>query len=195
MKARNVRNLVDEKAATPDTANRLLGLISILMEHAIAAGWREDNPAFGVKRIKHRSTGFAPWSEPDIAAYRAHYPLGTRERLVLELAIGTANRRGDLVRLGWRHVVNGAIVIKQSKTGATATAPISPELHAALDLCPRDRLTFIAAPAAARSARTALGPSFVTGCARLASPIGWRCTGSASARRSASPRPDVRNMK
>ena len=144
MKARNIRKLMGEKAATPDTANRLLSLISILMEHAIAAGWREDNPAFGVKRLRHHQAGFATWTEPDIAAYRAHYPLGTRERLVLELALGTANRRGDLVRLGWRHVVNGAIVIKQSKTGATATAPIVPELYAALDLCPHDRLTFIA---------------------------------------------------
>jgi integrase len=144
MKAADVRKRMAEKASTPDTANRLLCLISIVMEQAIAAGWRDDNPTFGVKRLKHHGPGFATWSEPDIAAYRAYYPLGTRERLVLELAIGTANRRGDLVRLGWRHVVSGAIVIKQSKTGATATALISPELHAALDLCPRDRLTFIA---------------------------------------------------
>jgi hypothetical protein len=52
MKARHVRALMAEKAATPDAANRLLGLISILMEHAIAAGWREDNPAFGVNQIQ-----------------------------------------------------------------------------------------------------------------------------------------------
>jgi hypothetical protein len=92
MKARNVRNLVAEKAATPDAANRLLGLLSILMEHAIAEGWREDNPAFGVKRIKHRSTGFATWSEPDIASFRDHYQLGTRQRLVLERAVSANSR-------------------------------------------------------------------------------------------------------
>jgi integrase len=144
MKVRDVRRRLAEKAATPDAANRLLSLISILMEHAIAAGWRSDNPAFGVKRLKHRTTGFATWSEPDIASFRDHYPLGTRERLVLELALGTAQRRGDLVRLGWRHVANGAVVIKQSKTGAIVTVPIVRELHAVLDICPRDRLTFIA---------------------------------------------------
>lgn len=143
MRAKHVRDLMEEKAATPDAANRLLGMISILMEIAIASGWRED-PAVGVKRLRHRGEGFATWAETDIAAYRAHYPLGTRERLVLELALGTAQRRGDLVRLGWRHVVNGAILVKQNKTGAEVTIPIVQELRAALDLCPHDRLTFIA---------------------------------------------------
>jgi integrase len=144
MKASNVRKLMAERAATPDTANRLLGLISILMEHAIALGWRDDNPAFGVKRLKHYGSGFTTWAETDIETYRAHYPLGSRERLVLELAIGTAQRRGDLVRLGWRHVVKGAIALRQSKTGAPVTVPIVRELQAAIDLCPRDCLTFIA---------------------------------------------------
>jgi integrase len=108
---------------------------------ALLTAWEreQDNPALGVKRLRHRARGFATWSEPDIAAYRVYYPPGTRERLVLELAIGTAQGRGDLVRLGWRDVVNGAIVIKQSKTGATVTIPIVRDLYAALDLCPRDR--------------------------------------------------------
>jgi integrase len=143
MKPGNVRKLM-EKAATPVIANRLLSLISILMEYAIKAEWRDDNLAAGVKRLKHRTAGFATWDETDIAAYRAHYPLGSRERLVLELALGTAHRRGDLVRLGWRHVIKGKIAIKQSKTGATPSVPIVRELYVALDLCPRDRLTFIA---------------------------------------------------
>jgi len=144
MKAVNVRAVMADKAATPDAANRLLNLISILMEQAISLGWRDDNPAFGVKRLKHYGTGFATWGEADIQTYRNFYPLGTRERLVLELAIGTAQRRGDLVRLGWRHVIKGAIAVKQNKTGAEVTVPVVPELRAALDLCPRDHLTFIA---------------------------------------------------
>lgn len=144
LESRHVRALIAEKAATPDAANRLLGMISILMEHAIALGWRNDNPTLGVKRLKHRSEGFQTWTEDQIASYRVFYPLGSRERLVLELALGTANRRGDLVRLGWRHVSNGSITIRQSKTGATVTVPVISELQAALDLVPRDRLTFVA---------------------------------------------------
>jgi integrase len=144
MKPTNVRRALNDRASTPDAANHLLSMISAMMELAITQGWRDDNPTVGVKRIKHRGNKFATWGESDIAVYRNFYPLGTRERLVLELALGTAQRRGDLVRIGWRHVINGAIAIKQSKTGAEVTVPIVQELHAALDLCPKDRLTFVA---------------------------------------------------
>lgn len=124
MRAPHIRRVIAEKAATPNAANQLLCMLSTLMELAIAHGWREDNPAVGIKRLKHHGTGFATWAESDIAVYRNYYPLGTRERLVLELALGTAQRRGDLVRLGWRYVVNGAIMVKQTKTGAPVTVPI-----------------------------------------------------------------------
>jgi site-specific recombinase XerD len=97
--ARKIRGLMAEKSATPDAANRLLGMLSILMELAIAQGWRDDNPTVGIKRLKHCGAGFATWAESDIAVYRNYYPLGSRERLVLELALGTAQRRGDLVRM------------------------------------------------------------------------------------------------
>jgi integrase len=79
---------------------------------------------------------------------------------VLELALGTAQRRGDLVRLGWRHVVKDAITVKQSKTGVTVTVPIVGELRAALDLCPRDRLTFIAGAGGSPLVAASLGNEF-----------------------------------
>jgi integrase len=143
MQSKHVRKLMAEKAATPDAANRLLGMVSILMEQAIALGMRDDNPCVGVKKLKHNGGAFATWTEDQIGAYRAFLPLGSRERLVLELALGTAQRRGDLVRLGWRHVSNGAITIRQGKTGATVVVPIVGELQAALDFAARDTLTFI----------------------------------------------------
>ena len=161
MKARNVRNLMAERAATPDAANRLLGPAidpdGTRDRGRLARGqpgfWRQAVPS-------SPSRNSATWAEPDIASFRGHYPLGTRQRLVLELALGTAQRRGDLVRLGWRHIVNGAIVVKQSKTGATVTVPIVSELHAALDLCPRDRLTFIAGAGGRPLGAASLGNEF-----------------------------------
>jgi integrase len=59
-----------------------------------------------------------------------------------------------------RHVVNGKILIKQSKTGAMVTVPIVRELRAALDLCPHDRLTFIVGAGARPLGAESLGAEF-----------------------------------
>lgn len=160
MQARHVRTILTEKAATPDAANRLLGMISILMEHAIANGLRSDNPALGIKRLRHKSEGFATWRESDIAAYRAAWASGARERLAFELALNTGQRRGDLCRMGWQHVQSGAVNIRQSKTGAVVAVPIVAELRAVLNALPRDRLTFIATETGAPFSAAGLGNWF-----------------------------------
>lgn len=144
MEPRHVRAILAEKSATPDAANRVLGMLSILMDLAVERGIRADNPCTGIKKLKHKSEGFATWSEANIGAFRAHWPLGSRERLALELFIGTGQRRGDVVRMGWRHVAAGVIHVKQSKTGAQVAIPITAELREVLDQTPRDRLTFLA---------------------------------------------------
>lgn len=144
MEPRHVRAILIEKAETPDAANRVLGLLSILMDHAVERGIRADNPCAGVKKLKTKSEGFATWSEANIAAFRARWPVGTRERLALELLLGTGQRRGDAVRMGWRHVARGAVHVKQSKTGAVVAVPITAELQAILDQTSNDRLTFLA---------------------------------------------------
>ncbi len=160
MQSRHVRSLMDEKAATPDAARRLLGMLSILMERAIALGWREDNPCIGIKRPAHKVGGFVTWSEDDIGVYRNNWPVGSRERLAFELALNLGQRRGDIVRLGWRHLQAGAITIDQSKTGAVVTIPISPDLRVVLDLLPRDRLTFLATATGAPFTAAGLGNWF-----------------------------------
>jgi len=160
MQARHVREILTEKAGTPDAANRLLGMISLLMDHAVAEELRPDNPTIGVKRLKHKVGGFVTWSEDDIAAFRTHWPLDSRERLAFELAVNTGQRRGDLVRMGWRHISAGALTVKQSKTGAVVAIPIVQELQAVLDALPRDRLTFLATGTGAPFTPAGLGNWF-----------------------------------
>lgn len=129
--------------ATPDAANRILKIIRRVMSYAVDIGWRDDNPGSGVKARRHKSDGYATWSEEHIAKFRAHWHSGTRERLALELLLNTGQRRSDMVRLGWQHVSKGCIHLKQSKTGAAVSPPILPELLKELELLRRDRLTFL----------------------------------------------------
>jgi integrase len=160
MEPRHVRAIMNAKASTPDAANRLLGMISLLMDHAVEIGIRSDNPCVGVKRLRHKSDGHATWAESDIAAFRANWLKGSRERLVFELALNTGQRRGDLVSMGWQHVTGDAIHVRQNKTGARVSIPITPELRDVLDAIPRDRLTFLATSTGAPFTAAGLGNAF-----------------------------------
>jgi integrase len=160
MEARHVRAIINAKASTPDAANRLLGMISLLMDHAVETGMRPDNPCVGVKRLRHKSDGHATWSEDAIATFRAHWPKGSRQRLVFELALNTGQRRGDIVEMGWQHVSGGVIHVRQNKTGARVAIPITPELLEVLDALPSDRLTFLTTATGAPFTAAGLGNAF-----------------------------------
>jgi integrase len=54
-----------------------------------------------------KNDGFPAWSEEDIATYEARWPIGTRQRVWLDVLVYTGLRRGDAVRLGRPHVRNG----------------------------------------------------------------------------------------
>ena len=51
--------------------------------------------------------------------------------------------RGELVRMGWQHVKDDRITVRQPKTGATLAIRIHPELARALAAAPKDNLTFL----------------------------------------------------
>lgn len=143
LERRHVRGMVAAKAATPAAANGLFKMLRILLRLALDEGWRQDDPTYGVRRVKVRSDGFRSWTEEDIAAFEARWPSGTRERLALELLLYTAQRKGDVVRMGRQHVRSGAIEVRQGKTGARLSIPIHSVLQAELATLPADQLGFL----------------------------------------------------
>ena len=90
--------------------------------------------------------GFIPWTEDDVAAYELRWPIGTRQRVWLDVLLYTGLRRGDAVRFGRQHVKDGVGTIKTEKSGFTiaVTLPILPVLAQTLAAGPCGDLTFIA---------------------------------------------------
>jgi integrase len=131
----HVKAMVNAKAATPAAANKFRKLLSVLMRVAIDTGWRDDNPVTTVKGIRTKSDGFRTWTDEEIAAFRARHQVGTKPRLALELLLCTGQRRGDAVLMGYQHLKNGVLTIRQQKTRIE-------ELQACLNAAPRDHLTF-----------------------------------------------------
>src|SRR3546814_1147009 len=79
-----------------------------LFRWAVKAKFVKADPTAGVANPPRKTgAGFIPWTEEHVAAYEAKWPLGTRQRVWLDVIAYTGLRRGDAVRLGKQHVRNG----------------------------------------------------------------------------------------
>jgi integrase len=169
MQRKDVIRLRDANAEKPYFANYSLRVLRVLMEHCVDLGWRETNPARGVPEIKTAKTEREPWPRELLDVYRAHCALGTRERLVMELCVGTGQRIGDVLTMRWSNIENGAVWVRQSKTSKELWVPILPELQVALDAASRhsvyiltnergtNRWSYRGASAAVRKVREQIG--------------------------------------
>ena len=121
----------DRRGETPFQARHFLDTMRGLFDWAKGAGFVKFNPAAGVKYPYLKSgEGFPVWTEEDVAAYEAHWPLGTRQRVWIAVLLYTGLRRGDAVRLGRQHVRNGIASIRPQKTGGKVevTDPPAPAI-------------------------------------------------------------------
>jgi integrase len=117
-----------------------------LMQFALSINMITDDPTRDIRaKVPKKGEGFRAWGQEQIAAFRNHHKLGTRARLAIELLLNTAQRRGDVVRMGPQHIRNGLLHVRQQKTGAPLQLPIFPELQEAIDAIPSKgrHLTFL----------------------------------------------------
>ena len=59
------------------------------------------------------------------------------------LGLYTAQRKGDVIKMGWQHITGDSIAVRQEKTGTPLLLPIHPELKAMLASVPRTNMTFL----------------------------------------------------
>lgn len=137
LKRKDVIRLRDSNSDKVYFANYALRVLRVLMEHCIDLGWREDNPAKGVPEIKTKRKEREPWPVDLLSAYRAACSLGTRERLIMELCVGTGQRIGDVLEMRWSDIQDGGVCLRQNKTAKELWIPILPELQVALDAASR----------------------------------------------------------
>jgi integrase len=144
----------------PSAKRHWLKAIRGLLRSAVP-GMRRDDPTEGIANIKLlKSKGHHTWTDDEIDQYRAHWPLGTQQRLVMEFALETASRRGEVVRLGPQHVKNGRIRIERTHGSNDVDIPMSPELQAACDAMPKAHLTYIVTAYGKPRSKYGLGNDF-----------------------------------
>jgi integrase len=130
-----VRKIIEEIGATrPAMANLTAKVLRALLRYAVDTGWRTDNPAAQLKL--YRLGTHHTWTDAELAAFEAHWPLGTRERLAYSLLLYLGQRVGDTARMRRQDVAKGYISVVQEKTGTPLSIPIHPNLHEALKAGP-----------------------------------------------------------
>ena len=137
----------ERRAATPAQARNFLDAMRGLFRWAADARMVKVDPTISVKNPpRKKGAGFRPWTEDDVAAYERRWPIGTRQRVWLDVLLYTGLRRGDAVRLGRQHVRGGVASIKTEKSGftVTVTLPILDALAETLAAGLCGDLTFIA---------------------------------------------------
>lgn len=118
----------------PGLANLTRSVLLLLMAYAVARGHRRDNPLAGLKPYKvgtHHT-----WTDHELKAFEARWPLGTPERLAYATLLYTGQRVGDARKILLRDALAGAIPFKQQKTGTELVIQVHPELRRAIKAGP-----------------------------------------------------------
>jgi integrase len=136
----HIVNLLGTKK--PFAAKNWLKALRGLMQFLVATGQRLDDPTAGIKLPKTRAGEIHSWSEAEISQYEARHPVGTPARLALALLLYTAQRRSDIVVVGRQHLRDGALIVRQRKTGRMLEIPVHPALTEILAE-PSEHLTFL----------------------------------------------------
>jgi integrase len=136
----------ERRAKTPHQARHFLDAMRGLFRWSVKAQMLKSDPTLGVDNPpRPKGGGFIPWTEEHVAAYERRWPIGTRQRVWLDVLLYTGLRRGDAVRFGRQHVRERIGTIKTEKSGFTVelTLPVLPVLAATLAAGPCGDLTFI----------------------------------------------------
>jgi len=167
----------DRRAQTsPNQARHFMDTMRGLFAWATEAQHVASNPAAGVKDpARRKGGGFKIWTETEVQQYEARWPIGTRQRVWLDVILYSGLRRGDSVQLGRQHVrlvtsPDGARVrvhvIKLQKSGymVEVTLPILPVLQATLDAGPTGDLAYICGVRGAPFTKESFGNEFRDAC-------------------------------
>jgi len=136
---RHVIDIRNRLAETPGAANSYVATLSVLMRLAVDLELRTDNPCQGISRLPGGE--YQPWP-PHVwdAALAAASPM---MRLALISLLYSGQRISDVVRMTHNRIVDGAVTVRQRKTGKTVIIPLHEAWAAELARLPRKAPTIL----------------------------------------------------
>lgn len=142
MRRRHVEAVLASWADRPSSHNRLLSLLRRLLDYAVVLEWIDVSPLQAFKKRK-LGPGYATWTEEQIAAYEATWPVGTVQRTAFDILVWTGQRSNDARAMGRHQIEGGRLVLAQSKTENPVSIPICAALARSLATVPADQSFFL----------------------------------------------------
>lgn len=132
--AERIARLMNAMRETPAAAARLRKLLAQLLSIArraklVSAGF---DPIKDTRAPKNETQGYHRWTEAELEAFEAAYPLGTKPRLAFALLLYGAQRSGDVRLMTHATIAADRIQLDQSKTTTAIDIPVVPPLRDAL---------------------------------------------------------------
>jgi site-specific recombinase XerD len=146
---------IDRRSKTLAAARNFLDTMKGMFRWAKKRKHVATDPTAGVEGPKRKKgNGFPAWTREDVETYRRRWPVGTRQRVWLDVLLYTGPRRGDAAIIGRQHEkdirnqdgsVSRVAQFRTEKSGelVTVTIPILPALRRTLDIGPTGDLTWI----------------------------------------------------
>jgi integrase len=155
----------ERRGATPHQARHFLDAVRGLFRWAHKARHIKQDPTAGVESpSRPKNEGFRAWEEEDVSAYEQRWPIGTRQRVWLDVLLYTGLRRGDATRLGRQHIRNDVAHLKTEKTDTPVALPILSALAQTLAAGPCGDLSFIAGAKGRPFTKESFGNEFRDAC-------------------------------
>lgn len=134
LKARHVIELRNSFADTPTKADHLVAMLSTLFSFGILRDYAEINVCRDVPDLAD-SDGYPPWEWSDVEYAREHLPSHLWRSAAV--ALYTGQRQSDVLTMNWSAISEGAISVRQAKTGKSLWVPLHRELRPILEEIPK----------------------------------------------------------
>lgn len=126
-------------------ANYIVQILGVLFEHAIDIGWREDNPAKGVRLLQtEKKAPHVPWTPEAMKHWREN--AGELELQIFEIGLCFGQRPGDWPTFVWKNFDGMGLWHRQGKTGKCLYIPCTTRMQKFLRDMPRQGLTMLLGP-------------------------------------------------
>jgi len=158
------------REGTPYAAQTYVKIMRALFQYAVDNAWIDRNPAAEVSTAAPPTDGFHTWTVEEVRQYQAHYPLGTQERLAMDLLLYTGLRRGDVVKIGKQHIKDGRILYRTQKNGIEIDIPVLPPLAESIRLTETGDLALLCTSRKSPWAKESFGAWFAEKCVEAGVP-------------------------